>query len=316
MTQAYGEGTATNSPNLKYVDWKRSINAEPVKNPRSEGVTIEPKSEKLIFDGSRTLTLDGTTSLALTLSPLDPSRYRFSYVSGTALGLRTARALVLANNPLTLTALANGSLTVEATEGSPFVAVQVGDTVFVPGASTGDSGLGFNVANEGFWTVIGVTGARLTLARLPGEDFVGASESVEVLSEGVLAFSAAGVQVGDKVEISAGFSDPVRSTFEVVAVTSAWFEVVSTAPLAAETASPGAAGLAVYTSAKRFVRVEVDQECVVRVNGDTGNSNRVSPWAPADPVRMGEYVKAGPTWALKVYNRSTVPAKVNFISVE
>lgn len=318
LTLASGDATANNNPNLRFVDWKRQLAGIPVKNPKTEALQIQPGVEQLVFDGTRSTTIDGTTALDLTLSALSATKYRLTHSGGTAPGFRTDRGLNLTGIALTLTANANGSLTVLATTGTPFTGVQVGDEVMIPGVLTGDADGPFNPINEGLWSVLGASGTSLTLVRPAGTDFQGMSQSATPSAASqFLAYSAAGVQVGDKLEISAGFAAPVLKTYEVTAVTSKWVEIGSTSPLAPQAGvTPGASGIQFFSSCKRFVRVEADQECAIRANGDTGSSQRVSPWVAGDPEQIGEYVKVGPTWSLRVLNRSSVTLNVTVISAE
>jgi hypothetical protein len=216
---------------------------------------------------------------------------------------------------LTLVANSNGTLTITAGSGSPFSAVVVGDTIFVPGTTTGDSSIGFNVLNEGSWTVLSASSGAVTLVR-PSGVFEGVGETVTPSSNDALAYSSSGIQVGDNVDVSVGFSSSALRTYEIVAVTSKWFEVTSTTPLVAEAALPTASGMIFYTNAKRFIRIESDQESVVRVNGDTSSYNRLSPWSPGDVQQVAEYTRVGPTWTLKVLNRAVVSANVLVMSAE
>ena len=319
LTLAVGDPTSNSNPSLRAVDWKRQMVGIPVKNPSTRPYEIAPGETLTLFDGTRAVTLDGTSAFSLALSNLAPDRYRIAFTGGTDPTFRTDRALDLSTIALTLAVLANGSLTMTAAgSSSPFAAVQVGDEVFIPGILTGDVASPFNPINEGQWTVIGASAQTLTLTRPAGQNFSGYGETVTPTSAAqLLGYSAVGVQVGDSLQVSAGFGALAQKSYTVLGVTSKWIEVQSTTPLAAETgATPGAAGMAFYSNSKRYLRVEFDQEVVVRVNGDAGNSQRVMPWAPGDPQTVGEFVRAGPVWSLAVYNPSAVSANIFVVSVE
>jgi len=308
---AYGDVTANANPALKYVDWKRTLGPVPVVNPESKSLTLQPGETKLVFDGTRTTTIASDTQLVLTASILDPARYRFTQGTGTAPGFRTNRALVTSSVPLTLVANANGTLTMDAGILHPFSGVSIGDTIFVPGPTTGDVTAGFDTYNEGEWIVLGQSSSSLTLVR--NGDFSGVSEAVTPATNAVLAYSASGVQVGDDVDLSAGFATSAQRVYQVMVVTATWFEVISAAPLAPESATPGVAGIAFYSSSKSFLRVESDQSCVVRVNGDTGNYNHLQPMTDGG---VGYYEKIGPSWSLTLVNKSLVSANATVISAE
>ena len=315
---AYADLGADSNPKRKYFDWQAQRQYA-VKNPTGIPYTVDPGATLTLFSGSRSLSTDGTTALRLDLSPLAANRYRFTWTSGTDPVLRTARALSLNTRLVTVTTNANLTATFSSTAGD-WTAVQVGDTVFIPDPTTGDAQGPFNPLNTGYWTVLSVAGdgSSVQLARPTGTGFLAYAEAVTVTANSqVLAYSAAGVQVGDSVNFSAGFVAPVLGSYQVVAVTSKWFEVLATAPLpSGVTATPGAAGFQVYTLAKRYIRFEADQNCVLRLNGDTGNSNQLQPWAPADLDNTAFYEKVGPCWSAVVVNLSTQPLNLLFQSAE
>ena len=115
---------ANNNPQRRSVDWRRSLQSIPVTNPHTITLKIDPLAEVSVFDGTRTLTMDGTTQLALTLSPLDSSRYRLAWTgTGTAVGFRTNRNLTLSGGSLTLTLQANSTVVATHSAGAVFGAV-------------------------------------------------------------------------------------------------------------------------------------------------------------------------------------------------
>lgn len=318
-TLAYGDVGTTSNPLRRYVDWAVSRSYS-VRNPKAEGIAVEPGASYTLFSGTRSTSIDGTTEFNLSLSTLASTRYRFTWSGvGTNPVFRTDRALTLNTVLVTIVVNTNQTITMTGVGGS-FSAVQVGDVVFLPGPTTGDAATVFNAVNEGLWTVLSVAvgGASMQLSRPSGQTFAAVADSVTVTSNTqVQAFSAAGVQVGDSVNISAGFSTAVQGTYSIVAVTPKSFDVVSTKALpVSATAIPGAAGMLFFSAAKRYVRIEADQECVVRLNGDSGNSNPLVPWAPADPENTAFFEKVGPCWSAVVVNKASVTLNLLFISAE
>lgn len=309
--QAYGDRSISSNPRLKFGDWKRDQSGFTVSNPQSQGHSIDPGSSKIIFDGTRTTSIGVSTAFAVSLSSLDPSRYRFTWTGGTNPVLRTARNLTLNGIAVTFAVLANNTVNVSvpALSASDFTGVLAGDTVFVPNVTTGDAANIVSVLNSGYWVVLAVLdNQNLSLARFPGADFEAVGETQTLLSDAQLqAYSTSGVQPGDHVDISGGFAPVIQKTFEVVNVTSKFFEVVSTSPLPAQTGiTPGASGMIFYTDAKSFLYLEIDQECAIRLNGSTDNSQRLSPIEAGNSDRPGTYMKRGPAWSLTIVNRSTV----------
>lgn len=314
LTVAHGDSVASNNPALKYIDWKRQLLGVGVANPKTEAVQIPAGSEKLVFDGTRLTTYDNSTAFALTLHPQSPNRYRLAAASGV---FKTDRALNCNGIALALTVQSNNTLVMAAGSGTPFSALQAGDIVFIPGTLSGDPAGPFSVLNEGEWVVLAASGTQVTLARPAGTDFSGVGQAVTSGAADIVAYKNDIVQVGDKMEISAGFASNAWRSYEVVAATAKWVEFISDVPLAAESGIvPTTAGLKFYSSSKRFLRIEADQDCVVRLNGDAGDSVKLSPWAAGDPAMVAEFTKVGPSWSLKIVNRSTQTLNAVVISAE
>lgn len=307
---AYGDASLSGNPQLRYVDWSRQMLDIPVQNPKVEAFVIQPGDEKLVFDGTRTTSIGTNTQFSVAMVDAT-GRYRITWTGGTNPGLRASRAVDASGIELSLNFLANKSLVITAASGTPFSAIQSGDQVYIaPGE--------FSSGNEGFWSALASTGGTVTLVRFSGDDSIGVTETVTPTSPtAISAFTSAGVQPGDKVEISSGFAPALRRTFRVEAVTGSWFEIFSTSALPAQTGvQPGGGGMKFYTSAKKYIRVEADQECAVRVNADITDNNRVSPWVAGDSKQVGEYSKTGPTWALTLSNKSSVALNVIVVSAE
>lgn len=308
---------ASNTPQRRSVDWRRALQSIPVTKPQTQTIQIDALSETTVFDGTRTLTFDGTTQLALTLSDLDPSRYRLAWTGvGTAVGFRTNRNLTLSAGSVTLTLQANSTVVVTHDAGAVFGAVVVGDAVYIPGVITGDTGL-FNSLNEGLWTVLSAAAGSLTIARLPGTVFSGATETVALSdNDQFQAYSSSGVQVGDTLDISGGFSTSSRTSYKVSSVTAKTVEFISTSPLALETIIPGINSVKVYSAAKKYLMIESDQALAIKCNGSTDETNRIEPISSGNPNLVAFSEKWGTTYSLVLKNRTTVRANVLVISAE
>jgi hypothetical protein len=316
---AYEDSTVSNNPTQRSVDWRKSTGPISVSNPATQKIVIPPASSLTVFSGTRTTSIDGTTVFASTLNPALSSTYRITSTSGTPPALRTDRGLTLSGATVTVAINNNATATFTSSVGGSFSAVNVGDNVFVPTSATGDAVSPFNTSNGGMWVVIAKTATVLTMVRLAGTSFDGVSEVVVVTSNAqLLAFSSSGVQVGDTLEVVAGFSAVVQKSFTVSQVTPSWVEFVSTESLPLESGVvPGIGGLVFHTDAKKYVRVESDQELAVRLNGDTGNTNRLSPRASGTKGSEGWMDKWGTTWSLELVNRSnSASATVTVISAE
>jgi hypothetical protein len=319
-TLIFEDSSSSRQPSRRNVDWKRQIPELPVSNPRNQSFEVQPGEEVSLFSGVRSLTLDDNTPFDLTLSPLSPTRYRMAWNGAgetSAPGFRTARAVSAPGGNIILAMNANLTMTVTSSLGDIFGDVSVGDTVLIPGASTGDTGP-FNALNEGLWNVLAASASSLTLARLPGSVFTGISETVAVTDfDEFQVYSSTGVAVGDTLELIAGFSTASRRSYQIVFVAANYVEFESVIPLALQDGVvPGIAGIKVYSEAKRYVLIETDQEIAVKYNGATGEENRVEPILAGDPNLVGFDEKFGTVFSLAIKNRSTQTANVTFISAE
>lgn len=315
---AYGDSTTSpaNNPKLRHFDWSRSVENISVRNPQAVPVTILPGQEVTVFNGSRTLTADPTTAYDITLSPLSPTTYRLTWSGGTDPTFRTDRGLILSGVAVAVAVGGNATITLTIPPGPvTFSAVQTGDTVFIPGVSTGDTANVFSSLNEGLWTVLSGTAQVLTLMRPEGVDFQAAAETVTLTSHDQLqAFSASGVQTDDTLELVAGFAAYSRRSYSISSVTSKRIEFFSSTPLALEAdIAPGASGISIYSSAVRFVRVEATEECALKFNSDTSTNNHVS---PVPDIGYGWLEKFGTTWSLKILNLSGTRLSAMVFSAE
>lgn len=305
----FDDTVASNNPQLKVVDWTQKFTGVPVQNPMSEHAMLSPSEVRTIFSGTRSLAIDNTTEFALSLSSLDSSVYRLKATNGTPPGFRTNRALALTGETLTVTVLNNAVATFELASMSvpTFTGVVVGDTVYVPGLTTGDAASPLGSLNEGYWTVIAVALRKLSLKRLPGESFTGAAGAFALSSnDQVQAFSSGPVQAGDTIAITAGFSPVTRGSYVITAVTHDMIEFSSTQPLPLEDdILPGSSGISVYSRSKSYVRIEVDQPTAVRFNGDTSDRYVLTPRAPGNPTGIAWLDWWGPVSDLTLVNKNT-----------
>lgn len=314
---AHSDSASSNDPRRKHFDWLRERKLT-VSNPKSNEEVIPAGGSFTFFNGTVSTSIDGTTAFAVTKSTLGGGRYRFTNTGGTAPALRTDRGLTLNGQTVTISDNGDGSATFTLGAGTWGTSV-AGDTLWLPGPQTGDASTPFNVLNQGAWTVIAVISPTVLQAVRPtGVGFSVAAEAIPVTANSqVQAFSAAGVQVGDKVDISSGFSQTTLRTYEVDVVTPGWFEVISTVALPLESAkTPGAAGMIFYNDAKSWVAVEADQEVALRFNGATDDRLRLSSPQPGVSDMMGWHEHFGPSWSLSVVNKSSQPVTVVVFSAE
>lgn len=304
----------TANPRLRHVDWMRSQTVQDAQNPRSDAYSLSAGETRVIFDGTRTLTVGGDTTFSLSLVPSESINYRIRYLSGVNPSFRTVRSFSVTGGTIGIVVNADQTATMTVAGGS-FTGIIAGDTLWIPGAEESVTSP-FQITNQGFWVVMTASSTQLILRRQ--SDFNGITQAgiAITLANQIAAFSPGGVQVGDKIELLSGWAVANLGTYVVINVTSAYLDIQSAAkPLAAEaTVSPTAAGQIVYTSGKRMVYIESDQEVTLRLNGDGGNLYKIAPWvAEEDPA---QFLMTGAIWSLTVVNAGQRAANISVISVE
>lgn len=310
---AYNDPKVSNQPLRQFFNWTTGLCVSVI-NAKGDPFTIQPGATTTLFSGLRTISADGTTQWTLALNPTAPTLYRVTNTGGTAPALRADRGVSLTGT-LTITVNANQTATFVAGS-SVFGTVQIGDTLFIPGLTTGDSAGPFNALNEGFWTILSTNGTTTLQVARPGA-FSAYGQVVTVAPSNIDIFGSAGVQVGDGVSVSAGFAAPVLGHYTVVAVTPTWFEFTSTGALPIlAVATPGANGIQFYGSAKRWVKVYADQALTIQLNGSSGTSNSITPWQAGDPTQLGSFEQTGLVWQVVVINNSPVVCNLLQLSVE
>lgn len=310
---AYSDPTSSNAPGLNNFKWSRDLNSLPVSNPSSIPFTVAPGETKSIFSGVRSLAQDGTTQYSLALKPLTSNTYTLSAVAGTLPNFRTPRSTG-ADATTQVTAVTNGPIvTFTSTAGTNFnlSAVQVGDSVFL--------GNLFNQQNQGAWQIIAKTATSFTV-----ENPMAVNEGPITLGSGFAAqvqiYSAAGVQVGDTLVISAGFSLASQGSYKVTAVYANSLEFYSTDVLPQE--SSILAQVAIYSNAKSFIYIEADSSLNVIVNGvNIGNIlpfvvNSASLPSALQSVVPGVFMLNSTVYSLSVVNNGLNPSNAFFASVE
>jgi hypothetical protein len=308
---AFEDDAPSNAPRRKTCDEDRYHEALVSGRTVAQPVALAIGETKTFFDASRSTGIDDTTQLALSLSPLSPDRYRLKWTTvGTNPAFRVERAFGASGNALTFTVNSNATVTVTGA-GPTYTNVTVGDTVLIPGLTTGEASAGpFNFLNVGYWTVLGRTSSSLTLARPSGEGFSATAEVVTPGADQFLVFASAGVQVGDTLELSAVFAASALRPYTILAVAPKWVDLQTSTPIAAETAIPTAAGVAVYSEVRTWTYVDTDQRVAVRYNGETTSTNDVEPIEAATKGKTGFSLKRGRAWKCVVVNKATAIANV------
>lgn len=311
---AYADSGITTNPRLRYMDWSRQQLGLAVNNPETKSFKVNPGQSLTVFDGSVVITIGTSNPFNLSLNPTSSTTYRIVSPLAVAGTFGTLTAPGFTGQGATLTLNANQTLTVTAASGTPFTGAAVNDAVFMPGVATGDAATNVDPLNVGYWRILSVAPATVTLTRGSGV-FSGVSQTITAINSNDLQIFNTPVKVGGSLSVNGGFAAGSRDVYRITAVTAKWIEFFSATPLALETGvTLSSSDLQVFSSSKRFVRIESDQECVVQINGDTSSFQKLTPWVPGEAP--AEYTRTGPTWKLVLNNTSQSSMNVTVLSVE
>lgn len=302
---AYGDTNPSNNPSMSNFKWDREISGLSVNNPQSSVFSLAPGESKTLFNGTRTLSSDNTTQYSLALKTLTSNTYVITRVGGTAPQFRTPRTTGAAANTV-ITVTQNGPLAIfTSTSGTNLALISggvvVGDYVRI--------GTQFNSGNQGEWKILALTATGFTV-----ENELAVPEAVTL--GGTYAtlqiYSAAGVQIGDMLDITSGFSSVTQGSYRITSVSSTFIEFFSADALPAETITNPT--LSVYSSAKQLVYVESDQRTAITLNGVSGNE--VKPFVVGSSTQPGVFMRSSTVWSMVVTNNGTDTANVFVASVE
>lgn len=302
----YSDIAASNNPSLSNFKWTRDVSGVPVSNPVSEAFQLAPGESQTLISGSRTLSSDNTTQWNIALKPLSSNTYILSATGGTAPQFRTLRAIasdvttqvtVTRNGPLTIFTFTGGTL-------PDLSSVVPGDYVRI-----GDQ---FNQLNRGEYKILSKTTTSFSV-----ENQVGVAEGPVTLgvnfASQVRIYSAAGVQVGDTLVISGGFSPVTQRSYDVTAVSDNFIEFYYTDLLPQEGPIQTTA-IAIYSMAKSMVYVECDQKVNATING-TQNIT-IEPIMKGTTQVSGILMLTSTVYSLQITNPGTSITSIFLASVE
>lgn len=304
----YTDPNSTNNPSLSNFKWDREVNGLSVNNPQSLAFSLAPGETKTLFNGTRTLAQDGTTQYSISLKPLTSNTYILTWVGGTAPNFRTPRTTG-ADATTQVTVTLNGPLAKFTSTGGTNFALLAGGVVVGDFVRLGNL---FNIANQGEYKIVSLTATSFTV-----ENELAAAEGPITLGAGfatqVQIYSAAGVQVGDTINVTGGFSPVTQGAYQITSVAAEFLEFYSTDALPVEGPITTQA-ITVYLSVKKLVYLESDQHCSMILNGVA--ANEIKPLVINSSVRPGVFMNTSTLYSMSVTNISTDTANLFFASVE
>lgn len=286
-----------NSPLLSNFKWTREVDGIDVAKAFSNNYSIPSGQTQTLFDGTRTLNQDGTTQY--TLAPVGSNSYQLSWTGGASPDFRIPRNLVGDATTVVAVTVSGSVATFTSTGGTLWDllsgGVSVGDQVTIGNA--------FAVSNRGTFQVLSVTPTSFSVSNPQAFSQFAVTLGISFASQ-VMICSAAGVQIGDYLNIFGGFSPASWGAYLVTAVQAESLTFYSAASLPNETIVTDQ--IVVYSAAKKLIYLEADQLTGVVVNG-SAESNLV-PFYDPDYVGPAILLKTSAVWSLQVTNLSAQTA--------
>lgn len=312
---AFADNVLSNNPMIRHFDISMKLLGMSAKNPDQRPYTIPAQSSQVVYDGTRTTSIDGTTQIDVSKPYLDKDVYRFTWDgTGTDPVFRTDRGVGITLST-SFTVTVNGPVATLTASAGPFVttSIQVGDILNVM------SGAGSSSTNQGRFVILAKTSNSISIQNIDAvaETFAVVDTSkVLIYSNGS---SSNQIQIGDKVSINSGFSIATQGIYEVSEVTPTWFEIAVGAPAGIPIETdilPGASGVVFYKEAKKFLFIAAQQQIAVRLNAETSNNVLIDPVEAGNPEKAGIMIKNGSFYKLTLVNAALMEANVIVATVE
>jgi hypothetical protein len=303
--QAYQDATSSNNPSFRNFQWTREVDNASISSALSDTFQIPAGSTQSLFSGVRILTQDNTTEYSIMPVPFSTASYSLTYNSGTAAGFRTLRSIGT-DATTQVTTSANGTVETFTFSGGTLpslTSVQPGDQVLI--------GSNFNSLNQGIWTIISVTTTSFSIVN--GAAFI---EGPITLGSGFATqlriFSSSGVQIGDTLAISSGFSPVSQNSYQITQVTDYTLQF-SWAGSGLPTEGPITTQVAVYYAFKTMLYMESDQNLEILING-ANSGPAIVPYVTNGTVYPGVFLINSNVYSLSVSNNSVNQANVTILS--
>jgi hypothetical protein len=308
---AYQDQNASNNPSQNNWKWNREAQGLDISEPESKSASLPAGQSLTLFSGSISNSADNTTTWDIALKAGTSQTYKISKASGTSPAFRTQRSsgadattqITVTKNASLLTFSSTGGTALDLITGG----VIVGDEVRI--------GSVFNSANRGKFKVLARTATSLTI-----ENSAGVPESSILLGAGFASeldiFSADGTQVGDKVDLKAGFSSVSFGTYEITDVSPDYIEIYSLSALPSESGvSNNPSAILVYRNAKSFVYIESNQKLEIQIDG-SATPNGLEPMAAGTALKPGVFMSSSSMKSIQITNKSQDTADVFYVTAE
>lgn len=307
----YKDENATNNPSKNHFKWNSDNQGITISEPDSKEIKLPAGQSLSLFAGSISTSADNTTTWNIALKSGTTQTYVISKASGTSPAFRTARTTG-ADATTQITVTKNASLLTFSSTGGTALNLIVG------GVAVGDEvriGTLFNVVNRGKFKVLARTATSFTI-----ENENGQAEGPITLGVGfadqINIFSAAGVQVGDKVDLKAGFSSVSFGSYEITDVSPDYIEIYSGDALPTENGvSNNPAALLIYRDSKNFLYIESDKKLSIKID-DSATPNQLNPMMAGTTSIAGVFMSSAPMKSVEITNTSMETATIFYVTTE
>jgi len=301
----YEDANPTNNPTMNNVKWTLDQQGLEINEPESKSLILQAGESLSLFSGLVAISDDGTTTYDLALKAGTSNTYKISHNAGTAPAFRAARTTG-ADNTTEVTVTKNGPVLTFTSTGGTLLSLivggcQVGDEVRIGGS--------FNVANQGKFKILALTATSFQI-----ENSAGQAEGPITLAAAsdIQIFSAAGVQVGDKVSLESGFSSLTLGTYEITDVNPDYIEVYNIKSLPEETSIQ--TQLKIYNNSKQFIYIESDKKLSISIDGTA--VGKIEQLRAGTQLKKGIFVKSGEAYQASITNISESAAKIFYVIAE
>ena len=304
---AYNDINPTNHPSKNITKWVSDLQGIDITEPVSSSIALASGETLSLFSGEVVISDDNTTTYDLSLKTNTSSTYVLAHNAGTAPIFRVAKASG-ADATTEITITKNGPLLIFSSTGGTALSlisnfVVVNDEVRI--------GSLFNDANQGKFKVLARTATSFTIENSAGQAegpiVLGADFATQITIQ-----THSGVQVGDKVKISASFSSISFGSYEITDVGSDYLEFYSLKSLPSE--SNILSNLQIFNNSKQFLFIESDKKVSITIDGVAGGS--IEPFTLSTVLKPGMFLRHSAMFSASITNDSADTATIYCLSAE
>lgn len=303
----YEDENPTNNPTKNNFKWTVDEQGIDIQEPESKLLKLQSGQSLSLFSGEVSISDDNTTTYDISLKNDTANTYIIAHNSGTSPDFRIAKSLGHDSTTIVCVEKNGPLLTYTSTAGTIFDlvsgGVQVGDEVRI--------GSNFNLSNQGKYKILSFTATSFTVENPSGVEENNIILGLEFASQ-LQIYSADGVQVGDKVRLSSGFSSVSFGTYEITDVSPQSIEIYSIRNLPEETNKQ--TQLEIYNNSKKFIYVESDKKVSMTIDGvSVGNIENLN---AGTCLKNGFFIKTGESYSASITNLSNDTATIFYVFAE